>query len=224
MAAATVTVLAFLLVWVVPQLAELFAGTGARLPLATRLLIGATSIVRRVVALVPVGALGGWAARRWLATDRGLVARPRALDAPLVGRIVRRAAVARVARTLATPSPAVRSTARGIAAAGSGSRSPRGDRRRARPRATRRAAGGVAARDRRLPCAVVRLAAVGERGGSLPAMLERAANAYDRDVDAAVGTATALIEPALVLVMGGVVLALVAAVLLPLLELGSLVR
>ena len=74
------------------------------------------------------------------------------------------------------------------------------------------------------PPLVLHLAAVGERAGSLGPMLERAAAAYEREVETAVSAATALVEPLLVLVMGGVVLALVAAILLPLLDLNGLVR
>jgi len=55
-------------------------------------------------------------------------------------------------------------------------------------------------------------------------MLERAAAAYEREVETTISAATALVEPLLVLVMGGVVLALVAAILLPLLDLNGLVR
>src|SRR5206468_1811737 len=149
MSAATVAVLAFLLAWVVPQLTQLFAETGTRLPLATRLLIGATGCVRRTWWLIlAAGAGAAWALARWAATPAG------------------------------------------------------------------RARSGAA----------LLLAAVGERAGSLGPMLERAAAAYEREVETAVSAATALVEPLLVLVMGGVVLALVAAVLLPLLDLNGLVR
>src|SRR5207247_1860596 len=142
MSAATVAVLAFLLAWVVPQLTQLFAETGTRLPLATRLLIGATGCVRRTWWLIlAAGAGAAWALARWAATPAG----------------------------------------------------------RAR-------------------------SAVGGRAGSLGRMLERAAAACEREVETAVSAATALVEPLLVLVMGGVVLALVAAVLLPLLDLNGLVR
>ena len=65
MAAATVAVLAFLLAWVVPQLTQLFAETGTRLPLATRLLIGATAGVGRTWWLVlAAGAGAAWALAR----------------------------------------------------------------------------------------------------------------------------------------------------------------
>ncbi|TMB00152.1 MAG: hypothetical protein E6J70_11245 [Deltaproteobacteria bacterium] len=71
---------------------------------------------------------------------------------------------------------------------------------------------------------LVRLAAVGERGGSLAAALERAARSYEAEVDAAVSAATALLEPLLIVAMGGVVLLLVVAVLVPIFALNQVVR
>jgi len=229
MAAATAAVLAFLLAWVVPQLAQLFAETGARLPLATRVLIGVTSALRSGWPVLAVGGVvGAWAVRRWLATDAGRATLDAALlDAPLVGRIVRRAAVARVARTLATllAGGVALEAALEIAAAGSGNRRVATAIRTARDKVRDGEPLAVALRTTDVfPPLVARLTAVGERGGTLPAMLERAATTYDREVEAAIAAAIALLEPALVLVMGGVVLAIVAAVLLPLLDLGSLVR
>ena len=74
------------------------------------------------------------------------------------------------------------------------------------------------------PPLLVRLAAVGERGGSLAGTLERAAAAHEGEVAGALAALVALVEPALILAMGGVVLILVAAILLPLFELNALVR
>src|SRR5216110_3346069 len=104
MAAATVAVLVFLLAWVVPQLTQLFAETGTRLPLATRLLIGATGCVRRTWWLIlAAGAGAAWALARWAATPAGRARSDAALlGAPLAGPIVLKAAVARFARTLGT--------------------------------------------------------------------------------------------------------------------------
>ena len=229
MAAATVAVLAFLLAWVVPQLTQLFAETGAPLPLATRALLTVTSAVGWGWPVLAVaGVLAVWAGRRWLTTDAGRAAFDgMLLDAPVVGRIVRRAAVARVARTLATllAGGVPLEAALEIAAAGSGNRRVAAAIRAARdavrdgePLADALRKTGV------FPPLVARLVAVGERGGTVAAMLERAALTYDREVEAAIATAIAFVEPALVVVMGGVVLAIVTAVLLPLLELGSLVR
>jgi len=229
MSAATVAVLAFLLAWVVPQLTQLFAETGTRLPLATRLLIGATGCVRRTWWLIlAAGAGAAWALARWAATPAGRARSDAALlGAPLAGPIVLKAAVARFARTLGTllAGGLPLDAALGIAGAATGNRrladavaGAREAVRQGEPLALALGATGV------FPPLVLRLAAVGERAGSLGPMLERAAAAYEREVETAVSAATALVEPLLVLVMGGVVLALVAAVLLPLLDLNGLVR
>src|SRR5213083_2035141 len=206
MSAATVAVLAFLLAWVVPQLTQLFAETGTRLPLATRLLIGATAGVGRTWWLVlAAGAGAAWALARWAATPAGRARCDAALlGAPLAGPIVLKAAVARSATGNRRLADAVAGAREAV--------------RRGEPLAPALAATGV------FPPLVLHLAAVGERAGSLGPMLERAAAAYEREVETAVSAATALVEPLLVLVMGGVVLALVAAVLLPLLDLNGLVR
>src|SRR5436190_14117371 len=92
MAAATVAVLAFLLAWVVPQLTQLFAETGSRLPLATRALIALTSFARRTWPLfLLAGAGAAWALGRWAATPGGRTRIDAALlRAPLAGPIVRK--------------------------------------------------------------------------------------------------------------------------------------
>src|SRR5438046_941757 len=231
LAAATrqLATLVVLLAWVVPQLTQLLAETGTRLPLATRLLIGATAGVGRTWWLVlAAGAGAAWALARWAATPAGRARCDAALlGAPLAGPIVLKAAVARFARTLGTllAGGLPLDAALGIAGAATGKRrlagagaSAREAGRGGEPLAPALAATGV------FPPLVLHLAAVGERAGSLGPMLERAAAAYGREVETAVSAATALVEPLLVLVVGGVVLALVAAVLLPLLDLNGLVR
>jgi len=69
-----------------------------------------------------------------------------------------------------------------------------------------------------------RRAAAGERGGNPAPLLDGVAAAYERDVETALASLTALVEPALVIVMGAVVLALVAAILLPLFDLTSIIK
>src|SRR5207244_11710269 len=111
MAAATAAVLVFLLAWVVPQLTQLFAETGTRLPLATRALIAVTSVVGRTWwLLLLAGAGAACALARWAATPAARARLDAALlGAPLAGPIVRKAAVARFARTLGTlPAPGLR--------------------------------------------------------------------------------------------------------------------
>jgi len=229
MVLATLAVLGFLLAWVVPQVTHLFAESGAQLPVATRILVAVTHLVAVswwVVLPLGVGAALGIAA--WARTDAG---RERidatVLRLPLVAGLVRKVASARLARTLATllTGGVPLETALGIAIPVMGNRAlaaavagAREAVREGQPLATALAA------SRTFPPLLVRLAAVGERGGSLADTLERAAVAHEGEVERALAALVALVEPALILTMGGVVLVLVAAILLPLFELNALVR
>jgi general secretion pathway protein F len=226
MALATAGVLAFLLLWVVPQVTQLLADTGRALPLPTRLLVAAAGAFGAAWwAILGGGAAAAWALRAWAATPAGR----RRLDGarlalPVVGRLVRDAALARLARTLATllAGGIPLEPALGIAAAATGNgrlaeavEGARDAVRRGQPLAPALAATGA------VPPLFLRLVAVGERGGALAAALDRAADDAERRVAGAVATATALVEPALVVAMGAVVLLLVSAILLPLLELNT---
>ena len=71
---------------------------------------------------------------------------------------------------------------------------------------------------------LVHMVRVGERAGDLEAMLERVSAAYDGEVEGALATLTAVLEPVLILAMGAVVLFIVLAILLPIFEINALVR
>jgi len=65
---------------------------------------------------------------------------------------------------------------------------------------------------------------VGEATGELETMLVKVAEAYDREVQTTVGSLTSILSPIMILVMGGVVFAIVMAILLPIVELSGVVR
>jgi general secretion pathway protein F len=71
---------------------------------------------------------------------------------------------------------------------------------------------------------LVHLIASGEATGELPAMLERAAALQAQEVERRTMTLTGLLEPLLILAMGGIVLVIVLAVLMPIIEINQLVR
>ena len=73
------------------------------------------------------------------------------------------------------------------------------------------------------PPLLIRMIAVGERSGELEPMLIRVADAYEQEVDSALSTLTSVLEPAMIVIMGGLVLFIVLAVLLPIFEINSLV-
>ena len=227
MVTATLAVLTFLVAWVVPEVARLFADTHTPLPLATRLLLAVVGVVRATWWVwLALGIAGALLLRRTATTPAGRAQLDGwLLRVPIVGPLVRKAAVARVARTLATlvGGGVPLETALGMAAAAAGS-TPVAD-------ATRTTRAGVVegaaladalAATGAFPPLLLRLTAVGERTGALAPALEQAGAALDAEVEQAVDAATALLEPALVLVMGATVLALVLAILVPILTLNPL--
>ena len=74
------------------------------------------------------------------------------------------------------------------------------------------------------PPLVVHMVAVGEQSGQLERMLGKAADAYDNEVENAVGSLTSILEPVMIVFMGGVVLFIVLAILMPIFELNRVVR
>jgi general secretion pathway protein F len=79
-------------------------------------------------------------------------------------------------------------------------------------------------RHRVFPDLAVQMIRVGEKSGDLETLLEKTAQIYDREVESFVATLTALLEPAIILVMAVVVGFIVLAVCLPILEMNQLVR
>jgi general secretion pathway protein F len=222
-------VLLVLVGWVVPQMAALFVETGATLPLATRVLLAIAGTIRDGFWLVAILVFaGGVAVLRMGVRPEGRAWRDRMLLAlPVAGPLVLKAAWARVAATLATLLESglplddaldVTAAAAGNHAVGDALRTARAAVREGRPLAPALAATHVC------PPLAVQLVAVGERSGALAPAFGRAAAAFEADVDAGLAAALALVEPVAVLAMGGAVLFVVLTVLVPLLELGTLVQ
>ncbi len=226
LAAVSLAMVAALLVYVVPDITRVFVARGAALPLLTRLLIAASDFVAAYGGpLLLVLAAAALAARRWLARADTRLALDRVLATGPAGGFVRRLAAARFAGTLATlvasdvplveaiataaavtPNRFVRARAEAVAA-------------RVREGATLRRAMDEA---QVFPPLLIAVVASGEASGRLGAVLARAAADLQHDLDATVAALTALIEPAVLLAMGGLVLLLVLAILLPIIDLNTL--
>jgi len=222
-------IVGFLLGFVVPRVTRIFADQKQTLPLLTRILLGISEAVASswwVFVLLAAGAVA-WllAARRrpawrlWL--DRRL------LTMPVVGPIVTRVAVARFARTLATllgngiPLLAALEVASGVA----GNRALQAAIDDARTAIREGQSVATPLRQSGLiPPLVTHMIAVGERSGELEAMLGKVADSYEQEVESTLGALTAVLEPATIVVMGGIVLFIVLAILLPIFEINALVR
>jgi general secretion pathway protein F len=223
-AAVAVAVLAFLAVWVLPQMAELFEQTGAAVPPATRLLLALVAVVTHAWWTLPVVAaatvIAARRGRRHPTFQRRLAALLGRL--PVVGPLRRDAAVARVQRTLALLLQAGVPLNDGIGLAAPAAEDVAVGEAVARAHAAIRRGDGVTptfTREGLLTPATARVLAAGERTGKVAAAFAQAARLQDADVVRRLDRLTALLEPAIVLVMGGAVLLVVLTVLVPLLSL-----
>jgi len=212
---------------VVPKLTRIFDSMNVVLPFYTRALIAFSSFMASFWWLVILlTAAGVWGFTRWLATTDGRARWDRwVLRAPIFGPVVRQLALARFARTLSTllKSGVPLLTAMDIV------RNVVGNTRLAavieQARDAIREGESIAAplkRSGEFPPLVYHMVSIGERSGALEEMLGNVADAYEQQVDTTVGALTSLLEPLLIVTMGGVVAFIVFAVLMPILQINSL--
>ena len=225
----SVVVVAVIVLRVVPEFGEFYAGMGAELPLATRVLMAVSTTLRDSWLLVAAGAAAGGAGLwRWLARPgRRAVLDRLLLRAPAAGALARKFATSQLARTLATllggGIPLV--AALDVAARSIGNRHVArelaGVSREVRE--GRALAASMAARAV-FPPVAVRMVEVGESSGALRDMLNSIADFFDEDIETTLSRFMTLIEPVLLVVMGVVIAALLLALYWPLLQLGSVVQ
>lgn len=231
---AIVTVVAFaivifLLSYVVPQVVSVFANTKQKLPTLTIIMLWLSDFVRNwgwlaAIALVAIGVL-----------IRNLLKQPALrlswhkwlLTAPLFGKLVRGYNTARFASTLAILTSAGVPILRGLQAAGETLNNvalkTNVEDASTRVREGTSLARALAAQNQ-FPPVLVHLIRSGEATGNLPAMLERAAQGEAQELERRTLFLTGLLEPALILTMGVVVLLIVLAVLMPIIEINQLVH
>lgn len=218
-----------LLTYVVPQVTQVFEHLGQELPDLTQALLALSGFLRDYgIWLLGGLAAGAFAFRRALRLTR--VKRRwhhLLLRLPLAGRLIRGINTARFARTLGILASAGVPILEAMRIAASVMDNV--PMREAVEEATLRVREGVgiatALTDSKLfPPMTIQLIASGEQSGHLRPMLERAAAQQESELSAIIATALGLFEPALIMVMGGVVLIIVLAILLPIFELNQLVK
>ena len=231
---AIVTVVAFaivifLLSYVVPQVVSVFANTKQKLPTLTIIMLWLSDFVRNWgwLAAIVLAALG--------VLIRNLLKQPALrlswhkwlLTAPLFGKLVRGYNTARFASTLAILTSAGVPILRGLQAAGETLNNvalkTNVEDASTRVREGTSLARALAAQNQ-FPPVLVHLIRSGEATGNLPAMLERAAQGEAQELERRTMFLTGLLEPALILTMGVVVLLIVLAVLMPIIEINQLVH
>ncbi len=229
LAIVAMSVIVALLTFVVPDIVRVFTSRGVQLPFLTRALIAVSAFVNAwglvVAALVAVAAAGAaWLLRRpgpRLAWHRLLA------TSPLTRSFSLKSNAAQFAGTLATLTVSRVPLAEALAAAAQTVPNLyiRGKVDGVSTRVQEGVALSAALNEAGVfPPMLIAMVGSGEAGGVLGATLTRAAEDQMRDLNALVAALVGLVEPAVLLLMGGIVMVLVLAILMPIINLNNLVR
>ena len=227
LAAFAVCVVAALMIFVVPKVVEQFDTVGQQLPLLTRMVMGISAFLAGywwlLAILLGLAGFGLWRALKVESFryrfDSVL------LRLPLLGRLIRDLHAARMARTLSTMVASRLPLMEGL------SLTTQTVHNRVLRQASEeiveaiRGGGSLSAALRRagvFPPLLVYLTASGESAGRLDTMLERAADYLEREFDSFTSAALAMLEPVIIIAMGGIVAVIILSILLPILQLQSL--
>jgi type IV pilus assembly protein PilC len=217
----------FLIVGVIPTFKSIFEGFGAELPFVTQFMIDLSDFLRKYFMLVIAAPFGFvYAVKQYGKTEGG----QRNIDAfllkvPVFGMLLRKVAVAKFTRTLATliksGVPILQALETVAKTAGNkvieiAVMTARESVKEGERIATPLRKSGV------FPPMVIQMIAIGEETGNLDAMLSKIADFYDQEVDTAVKGLTSMIEPIIIVLMGLVIGFIVIAMFLPMFELGNL--
>jgi type IV pilus assembly protein PilC len=222
----SILILVVILVFVIPVFEEMFASLDSALPMPTQIVVNMSDFVKaNYLYLIMAGVAFFYLIKKIHNTEKGRVKMDAmALRAPIVGTLIRKVAVAKFTRTLGTMLqsgvPILESLS--VVAKTSGNKIIEAAVFRVadsiaegRPIAEPLEESGV------FPNMVVQMINVGESVGALDTMLEKIADFYDGEVDQAVENLTAMIEPLMMVVLGGMIGGLVVAMYLPIFKMAG---
>ena len=222
-------VLFFLLTFVVPKITAVFAHSKQALPWPTVVLMEISHFCSDYwMVLLAIVLVGIWGTRRFARTETGHVMADRLLlKFPLLGQVARMVSISRLASTLATMLSS------GVQLLDALDVSKRVMNNRILEQAVEEARQNIREgetiaeplkRSGEFPPLVTHMIAVGEKSGEMEEMLRRIGQIYDGEVDRVITRFTSLLEPVMIVAMGGIVLFIVVAILLPIFEMGQMVR
>lgn len=229
MGLASMGILFFLLSYVVPKVTRIFEERDAKLPTMTIVLLAISNFLSTywwvILAVILLAVIGVRASTRTPAGRLRFDALT--LRIPYFGKVLKKVALARFARTLSTlllggiPLLQALDIVKHVVSnmvLSNAIEDGRNSIREGHSVADPLKKSGL------FPPLLVHMIAVGEKSGELEQMLSRAADAYDGEVEASVSALSSILEPVLVIFMGGVVLFIVMAILLPIFDLNQLVK
>ena len=220
----------FMLIFIVPVFAKMFEDLGGTLPLPTRVAMGLSDVLTSVFGVLIYAALIGGVLGflRWKKTENGRRIWGRvSLRIPFkIGDVIRKVALARFARTLGTLSAAGVPILQAIeiTAASSGNWVMESALLKSRDAIREGIPIHKPLEDEPVfPPMVTRMIAVGDETGDMDGMLAKIAEFYESEVDATVKALTSIIEPIMIVVIGGIVGGIIVAMYLPMFKIFELV-
>jgi general secretion pathway protein F len=228
MVVVAVLIVGILFIVVIPKVTKIFEDMNVTLPWTTRILIVLSSFARDYWYLVLFGVPAlAWGVRRWVRTPGGRAWWDRfQLKAPVFGELIRMLAISRFAKTLATllasgvqlltAMDIVRNIVSNTVLAEVIDKA----------RDAIREGESIAAplkRSGQFPPLVFHMIAIGEKSGQLEEMLQNIAKSYESQVEMRVNALTSLLEPVMIVAMGGGVAFIVFSILMPIMQLNTFV-
>lgn len=226
--AISLVILVIILVFVIPVFSKMFQDFGSTLPVPTQIVVNMSNFFKSNIVFIIIALfMVIFIIKKIYATPKGRLAIDKGLlHAPVIGMLLRKVAVAKFTRTLSTMLQAGVPIleALQVVAKTAGNKIIEnavfrvGDAiAEGRPLADPLEESGV------FPNMVIQMINVGESVGALDAMLEKIADFYDEEVDQAVENLTAMIEPFMMVFLGGMIGGLVVAMYLPIFKIASVV-
>lgn len=224
----SISVVALLLLKVIPVFKTMFEGMGGQLPGPTAFLIEASQFTQHyflyIIAIIVMIVI---AFKRFYKTEKGrLMVDSLVLKAPIFGELLKKVAVAKFSRTLSTMMSSGVPILEGLAIVSKTSGNVVVENALLKTRqsiAEGRSIAEPLAETGIFPPMVVQMISVGEATGALDSMLSKIATFYDDEIDVAVDNMTALLEPVMMVFLGGVVGGMIIAMYLPIFKLASVV-
>jgi type IV pilus assembly protein PilC len=226
--AISLSVVALLLLKVIPVFQKMFEGMGGKLPALTQLLITTSEFTQHYfLYIIVVFVVIYIAFSRFYKTEKGKwIVDSLILKAPIFGDLLKKVAVAKFSRTLSTMMSSGVPILEGLTIVSKTSGNVVVENALLKTRQSISEGRSIAeplAETGIFPPMVIQMISVGEATGALDSMLSKIANFYDDEIDVAVDSMTALLEPVMMVFLGGVVGGMIIAMYLPIFKLASVV-
>ena len=219
-----------LILFIIPVFAKMYADLGGQLPLLTRIMVGASNLLRGYWWIVfPAIILAVWGVRRYKRSTQGTELWDKIkLKIPMgVGAIIQKIVVARFSRTLATLVTSGVPILQAIEITGKTSGNTVIEHAMDEVQSNIKSGESISRPLQRIsifPPMVTQMISIGEETGALDTMLHKIADFYEDEVDAAVKSLTSIIEPVMMIFVGGIVGVVVISMYLPIFNMFKLVQ